>query len=113
MGWECRGWRLLLWSSLTTKMELFGLLRSPYHVIITIPNLADAQQIEAAEQLYTQLNSSGIETLLDDRDERAGVKFKDADLMGFPTGLTGRSLRQEGGSSRTSYPQISGIALTK
>jgi len=38
------------------------------------PNVADAQQIEAAEHLYTQLNSSGIETLLDDRDERAGVK---------------------------------------
>jgi len=49
----------------------------------SIPNLADAQQIEAAEQLYTQLNSSGIETLLDDRDERAGVGFKDADLLGF------------------------------
>jgi len=60
---------------------------APYHVIITIPNLADAQQIEAAEQLYTQLNSSGIETLLDDRDERAGVKFKDADLIDSPTGL--------------------------
>jgi len=47
-----------------------------YHVIITIPNVADAQQIEAAEHLYTQLNSSGIETLLDDRDERAGVNLK-------------------------------------
>jgi len=34
---------------------------APYHVIITIPNVADAQQIEAAEHLYTQLNSSGIE----------------------------------------------------
>jgi len=45
------------------------------HPTITIPNLADAQQIEAAEQLYTQLNSSGIETLLDDRDG-AGVGLK-------------------------------------
>lgn len=67
---------------------------APYHVIITIPNVADAQQIEAAEHLYTQLNSSGIETLLDDRDERAGVKFKDADLIGIPYRIvTGRSLQ--------------------
>ena len=67
---------------------------APYHVIITIPNVADAQQIEAAEQLYAELNSSGIETLLDDRDERAGVKFKDADLIGIPYRIvTGRSLQ--------------------
>lgn len=67
---------------------------APYHVIITIPNVADAQQVEAAEQLYTQLNSFGIETLLDDRDERAGVKFKDADLIGIPYRIvTGRSLQ--------------------
>lgn len=67
---------------------------APYHAIITIPNITDAQQVQAAEQLYTQLNSSGIETLLDDRDERAGVKFKDADLIGIPYRIvTGRSLQ--------------------
>lgn len=67
---------------------------APYHVIITIPNITDARQVQAAEQLYTQLNSSGIETLLDDRDERAGVKFKDADLIGIPYRIvTGRSLQ--------------------
>ena len=37
-----------------------------------------------AEQIYAKLNAAGIETLLDDRDERAGVKFKDADLIGIP-----------------------------
>jgi len=85
-GLGCRGWLRRLWSSLTTKMGLFGQLRTlPRHYYH--PNVADAQQIEAAEHLYTQLNSSGIETLLDDRDERAGVKFKDADLVGSPTGL--------------------------
>lgn len=68
---------------------------APYQVIITIPNIADAQQVQAAEQLYTQLNSFGIETLLDDRDERAGVKFKDADLIGIPYRIvTGRSLQK-------------------
>jgi prolyl-tRNA synthetase len=67
---------------------------APYHVIITIPNIADARAFQAAEQLYTQLNSSGIETLLDDRDERAGVKFKDADLIGIPYRIViGRSLQ--------------------
>ena len=67
---------------------------APYHVIIIIPNITDALQVQAAEKLYTQLNSSGIETLLDDRDERAGVKFKDADLIGIPYRIvTGRSLQ--------------------
>lgn len=67
---------------------------APYHVIVTIPNVADATQVTAAEQLYHQLNSAGIETLLDDRDERAGVKFKDADLIGIPYRIvTGRSLQ--------------------
>lgn len=67
---------------------------APYHAIITVPNIADTQQIQAAEQLYTQLNQAGIETLLDDRDERAGVKFKDADLIGIPYRIvTGKSLQ--------------------
>jgi prolyl-tRNA synthetase len=48
----------------------------------------------AAEKLYTELNAAGIETLLDDRNERAGVKFKDADLIGIPYRIvTGRSLK--------------------
>jgi len=67
---------------------------APYHVIVTIPNMADEKQVKVAEQLYNQLNQAGIETLLDDRDERAGVKFKDADLIGIPYRLvTGRSLQ--------------------
>lgn len=68
---------------------------APYHAIISIPNISDAQQVEVAEKLYAQLNRSGIETLLDDRDERAGVKFKDADLIGIPYRIVpGRSLKQ-------------------
>lgn len=67
---------------------------APYHAIISIPNISDAQQVEVAEKLYAELNQSGIETLLDDRDERAGVKFKDADLIGIPYRIvTGRSLK--------------------
>ncbi len=67
---------------------------APYHVIISIPNVADSQQVKAAEELYNQFQSARIETLLDDRDERAGVKFKDADLIGIPYRIvTGRSLK--------------------
>jgi len=67
---------------------------APYHVIISIPNVSDAAQLQAAEQLYDQLNEAGIETLLDDRNERAGVKFKDADLIGIPYRIvTGKSLK--------------------
>jgi prolyl-tRNA synthetase len=51
--------------------------------------------VETAEKLYTELNAAGIETLLDDRGERAGVKFKDADLIGIPYRIvTGRSLKE-------------------
>ncbi|MBD2020586.1 proline--tRNA ligase, partial [Leptolyngbya sp. FACHB-36] len=68
---------------------------APYHAIVVIPDIAKADQVEAAESLYTALNAAGIETLLDDRNERAGVKFKDADLIGIPYRIvTGRSLQQ-------------------
>ena len=67
---------------------------APYHAIVIIPNTGDETQVSAAEQLYTDLNKAGVETLLDDRNERAGVKFKDADLVGIPYRVvTGRSLK--------------------
>ncbi|MBW4601601.1 MAG: proline--tRNA ligase [Calothrix sp. FI2-JRJ7] len=72
---------------------IFPVAIAPYHAIICIPNISDAKQVEAAEQLYTELNKAGIETLLDDRNERAGVKFKDADLIGIPYRIvTGKAL---------------------
>jgi prolyl-tRNA synthetase len=68
---------------------------APYHLIIVVPNITDAEQMEVAEKLYQQLNEAGVETLLDDRDGRAGAKFKDADLIGIPYRIvTGRSLKQ-------------------
>ena len=68
---------------------------APYQAIVVIPNLNDPQQIEAAEKLYRELNAAGVETLLDDRNERAGVKFKDADLIGIPYRIVcGRSLKE-------------------
>ncbi|BDA66647.1 prolyl-tRNA synthetase [Rivularia sp. IAM M-261] len=72
---------------------IFPVAIAPYHAIICIPNISDAKQVEVAEQLYTELNKAGVETLLDDRNERAGVKFKDADLIGIPYRIvTGKAL---------------------
>ncbi|MFN5856534.1 MAG: proline--tRNA ligase [Pseudanabaenaceae cyanobacterium] len=68
---------------------------APYHVIITIPNVTDPNQVKVAEQLYQELQAAGIEVLLDDRDERPGVKFKDADLVGIPYRIvTGKALAE-------------------
>jgi len=57
---------------------------APYHVVVTVPNVGDPKQMEIGEKLYAEINAAKIEVLLDDRDERAGVKFKDADLVGIP-----------------------------
>lgn len=68
---------------------------APYHVVIVIPNLKDEKQVEVAETLYRDCTKLGIEALLDDRQERAGVKFKDADLVGIPFRIvTGRAIAQ-------------------
>ena len=57
---------------------------APYHVIVVPVNNKDEEQMKLAEEIYNNLNEQGIEALLDDRSERAGVKFKDADLIGIP-----------------------------
>ena len=57
---------------------------APYEVIVVVANGADAQQSQLGEQLYADLQAAGVDVLLDDRPERAGVKFKDADLLGIP-----------------------------
>lgn len=61
---------------------------APYHVIITLVNPADETQAATAEELYQKLKGAGVEVLLDDRNERPGVKFKDADLIGIPLRIT-------------------------
>jgi prolyl-tRNA synthetase len=67
---------------------------APYHAVVVVPNIKDVDQMAAAEKLYTELNAAGVETILDDRDERAGVKFKDSELIGIPFRIvTGKSLK--------------------
>jgi len=61
---------------------------APFDVVVTITNTKDEHLREAADKLYRDLQRAGLETLLDDRDERAGVKFKDADLIGIPYRIT-------------------------
>jgi prolyl-tRNA synthetase len=61
---------------------------APFHVIIIPVNVKDQGIAKAGEELYRELEEAGVEVLLDDRDERAGVKFNDADLIGIPVRVT-------------------------
>ncbi|HSN66257.1 MAG TPA: His/Gly/Thr/Pro-type tRNA ligase C-terminal domain-containing protein, partial [Fusibacter sp.] len=61
---------------------------APYHVLITIVNTKIEQQVNAGFEIYETLKKSGVEVLIDDRNERAGVKFADADLIGIPIRVT-------------------------
>jgi prolyl-tRNA synthetase len=61
---------------------------APFDVIVTITNMKQQELKDAGEKLYADLQRAGLDVLLDDRDERAGVKFKDADLVGIPFRIT-------------------------
>jgi prolyl-tRNA synthetase len=68
---------------------------APFEIIVTPANLNDEAQKTTAQNLYEQLLSAGFDVLLDDREERPGVKFKDADLIGIPYRVTiGNKLKQ-------------------
>jgi len=70
---------------------------APFHVHVVVVGVRDHDQRTAAEEIYRRLWDAGIEALLDDRDERPGVKFKDADLLGLPVRVTvGNLLAREG-----------------
>ncbi|HVI40024.1 MAG TPA: proline--tRNA ligase, partial [Anaerovoracaceae bacterium] len=61
---------------------------APYHAIVTIVNTGDEVQETMAETIYQELLKGGVEALIDDRKERPGVKFKDADILGIPIRIT-------------------------
>ncbi len=69
---------------------------SPFDCLVVPVNIKDPETAKAAEAVYKELEALGIQTLLDDRDQRAGVKFKDADLIGIPVRVTigERNLKQ-------------------
>ena len=61
---------------------------APYHAIVIPVNIKDELQWSVANEIYEELKAAGVEVVLDDRNDRAGVKFKDADLIGFPLRIT-------------------------
>jgi len=63
---------------------IFPIPIAPFHCIISALNIKEEPVREASEQIYRELSGAGVEVLLDDRDERPGFKFKDADLIGIP-----------------------------
>jgi prolyl-tRNA synthetase len=70
---------------------------APFHVHLVPVAVKDAAQLAAAEEIYRGLRAAGFDVLMDDREERAGVKFKDADLLGIPIRVTvGNALTKEG-----------------
>jgi prolyl-tRNA synthetase len=88
---------------------------APYHLLIVPVNVADAEVARVANALYLEALQAGVEVVLDDRDERAGVKFKDADLIGYPIritvgktikdGLVEMKFRMEGQSEVVGIPE--------
>jgi prolyl-tRNA synthetase len=76
---------------------IFPMPLAPMQVVLLNLGLKDTQITETAEALYKELQGKGVEVLLDDRDERPGSKFKDADLLGIPLRVTvGKSLTKNG-----------------
>ncbi len=75
---------------------IFPISIAPFEVIVTSVNQDDKEVVETGEKIYQQLLDKGIEVLLDDRDLRGGIKFKDADLLGIPVRVTvgSKSLKQ-------------------
>jgi prolyl-tRNA synthetase len=63
---------------------IFPMTIAPFQVVVTPLNVKDAELKATADRIYEELNRAGVEVLYDDRDERAGVKLNDADLVGFP-----------------------------
>jgi prolyl-tRNA synthetase len=70
------------------KGIIWPLAVAPWHVVITMVKVDDADTVAAAESLYGELAASGVDVLLDDRAERPGVKFNDAELIGIPLRIT-------------------------
>ena len=69
---------------------------APYHVIVTVINPKDEVQMDLANKIESELEAKRVEVIVDDRDERAGVKFNDADLIGVPIRITVGKLAKDG-----------------
>ena len=83
-----RGMAAVVESSHDEKGIIWPVSVAPYEVVITVVRADDEPTLAAAERLYRELGEMGIEVLLDDREERPGVKFADAELIGIPYRVT-------------------------
>lgn len=94
---------------------IWPMTAAPYQVMILLVNPAEPVQAELAEKLHSELQAAGVEVLLDDRDERAGVKFKDADLIGIPVRITVGKKAGEGivEYKRRNLPEILELSAEK
>ncbi|EJO5349202.1 proline--tRNA ligase [Clostridium botulinum] len=91
-------YKIISWAIEQNKDELgivWPMEVAAFKVIITIANVKNQDQLEMGEKIYNRLVYNGINTILDDRKERAGVKFKDADLWGIPIRITvGKNIKE-------------------
>jgi prolyl-tRNA synthetase len=83
-----RGMAAVVEASHDEKGIIWPVSVAPYEVVISVVRADDPATIEAAERLYAELGEAGVEVLLDDREERPGVKFADAELIGIPYRVT-------------------------
>jgi prolyl-tRNA synthetase len=83
-----RGMAAVVEASHDEKGIIWPVSVAPYEVVITVVRADDPTTFEAAERLYAELGEAGVEVLLDDREERPGVKFADAELIGVPYRVT-------------------------
>jgi prolyl-tRNA synthetase len=86
---------------------------APYHVIVIPVSIKDEEQMKIADSIYNSLNNLGIEALFDDRNERPGVKFKDADLIGYPLRVVVGSKAIEEGTVEIRHRRNSNVETVK
>lgn len=82
---------------------------APYHVVVVPVNTKDAALVETSSTIYKDLQAAGLDVVLDDRAERAGVKFKDADLIGYPIRITVGKAVAESGEVEIKVRQTGGV----
>lgn len=92
MGCYGIGINRIIASAIEARHDRFGIIFpvsiAPFEVIITSVNAKDEEVTKISEKIYQKLKGNGVDVLLDDRAVRAGVKFKDADLIGIPLRVT-------------------------
>ena len=128
MGCYGMGVNRLIAGSVETRHDADGILwplaLAPYEVVVLPLNVSDETVWSAANEIYKELKDRGVDVILDDRDARAGFKFKDADLIGFPLrvvighrglkeGLVELKWREDQDSSNVSRTEVVDVVVTE